>query len=578
MKDNTKLSFSKALFSGVILDDLIFPYPQMDEDEKENVKMIGDTFKKFANDNIDSAKVDKAAAMPPEVLSGLKELGFMGLNTPEEYEGFGLSNTGYVKMLDVVGEHDPATAIILGAHQSIGLKALLLFGTDDQKKKYLPKLATGEMMAAYCLTEPGAGSDAAGIKTKAIRDEKKGVYILNGSKLWITNGGIADFMTVFAKEPLPDKDGKVQDKISAFIVTRDMAGVRSGKEESKLGLKATSTTEIFFENVEVPFMNLIGERGKGFKVAMEALNSGRLGLAGGSIGGLRKVYREIIAHITQRKQFKKTLSEFEMIKKKVAQIAIDMFAAESMIYLTTALVDRGDVDFSLESTMCKIRATEVTWHGVDECLQMAGGLGYMSEYPYQQALRDARINLIFEGTNEVMRMFTTLSGIQERGQYLRKIGHALKGPIKGFGLLTDYASHWVKSRVLTDHIRDVHPVLSGVKTQFEEWARNLHFTAERVLIHHGKNIIYKEMVQERLADAAIDLYGMIATLSRVDTKISRDGLDKCEREIKLCNAYSEQAWRRVRRNLLMVDKNLDWEMKAISDFVIEEKEYPFTGI
>ena len=202
----------------------------------------------------------------------------------------------------------------------------------------------------------------------------------------------------------------------------------------------------------------------------------------------------------------------------------------------------------------------------------------MNEYPYQLALRDARINMIFEGTNEILRMFTTLSGVQERGQYLRKIGHALKGPIKGFGLLTDYASQWVKSRVTTDRIRNVHPSLSSSKAQFEEWAKNLHFAAERVLMHHGKNIIYKEMVTERLADAAIDLYGMIATLSRVDTKISLDGEDKCEREIRLCNAFSEQAWRRIRRNLLMVDKNLDREMKHISAFVIEDKEYPFTEI
>ncbi|HID38897.1 MAG TPA: acyl-CoA dehydrogenase [Calditrichaeota bacterium] len=570
-----KPSFSKALFSGVLLDELIFPYPEMDKEEKENFELMRESFKKFANDKVDPVKIDKEAEIPQEIIDELKELGFFGMIIPEEYEGFGFSTTAYVKMLEAITEHDPSIALTLGAHQSIGLKSLLMFGTEDQKKKYLPKLATGEMIAAYCLTEPGAGSDAAGIKTRAVRDDKKGVYVLNGSKLWITNGGIADFFTVFAKEPITDTKGDEHDKISAFIVTRDMPGVSSGKEEDKLGIKGSSTTEVFFDNVEVPFENLIGERGKGFKVAMEILNSGRLGLAGGTLGGIRKVLKDAMDHITQREQFRKKLAEFEVIKEKIAQIAIDMFAAESMIYLTTVLIDRGDVDYSLESAICKIKASEIGWSAINECLQMVGGMGYMNEYPFQRALRDVRINPIFEGTNEILRMFVALAGLQERGEYLKKIGSALKDPIKGFGLLTDYATEWVVNRVSTERIREVHPALANAKAEFENWAKNLHFSAERVLIHYGKNIIYREMVSERLANAAIDLYGMIATISRVDTLIKKKGEEKCRREIKLCNAFAEQAWRRIRRNLLMVDKNIDKEMKEIAEFITEEKQYPF---
>ncbi len=568
-------SFCKGLFSGIILDDLVFPYPKMDKEEAENVNLIKETFKKFADDNIDSQKIDQKAKIPEEVIEGLKELGFFGLNVPEEYDGFGLSSAGYVKTLEMLAGFDPSIGITLGAHQSIGLKSLIMFGNEKQKKKYLPKLAAGEMVAAYCLTEPGAGSDAAGIKTKAVRDEKNGCYVINGSKLWITNGGFADFFTVFAKEAVVGKDGKTQEKISAFIVTGDMEGISRGKEESKLGLKGTSTTAIFFEDVKAPFENLLGESGKGFKVAMHTLNSGRVGLAGGSVGALKLVLKEALDHITQRRQFNKNLCQFEMIKEKVAQIAIDLFAAESMVYLTTGLIDRGDVDYSLESSICKIKASEICWRGINECLQMVGGLGYMKEYLYQRYLRDSRINMIFEGTNEVLRMFITLSGVQERGQYLKKIGNALKGPIKGFGVLTDYATKWLKNRVSTERIREVHPSITNCKIQFENWAKNLHFSAERVLIEYGKNIIYREMVQERLANAIIDLYGMIATISRVDTLIKEKGAEKCKREIKLCNAFNEQAWRRVRRNLLMVDKNIDNDMKDISDFIVEENRYPF---
>jgi len=574
MPVKAKPSFSKALFSGMLLDDMVFPYPKMDAEERENLKLIQETFKKFAEDNIDPYKIDEEGHIPDEIVDGLKELGFMGLSVPEEYDGFGLSNTGYVKMLEFIGGFSPSIAIMLGGHQSIGYKGLLLYGTEEQKKKYLSKLATGEMIAAYALTEAGAGSDAAGIKTKAVRDDKRGVYILNGSKLWITNGGIADFFTVFAKEEVPGKDGKLEEKISAFIVTRDM-GVKSGKEENKLGLKGSSTTELFFEDVEVPVENLLGERGKGFKVAMNILNAGRLGLAGGSLGALKSLLPHTLGHIGQRKQFQKTLSQFEMIKEKVAQMTIDIFATESMIYLTSWMMDRGDVDYSLESAMCKIRATEVAWNGINECLQMVGGLGFMKEYPYQLYMRDGRVNMIFEGTNEILRMFITLAGVQERAQYLKKIGAALKGPIKGFGVLTDYASHWLKGRVATERMRDVHPSLAGAKANFETWAKNTHFAAERFIVHYGKNIIYKEMRQERLANAMTDLFGMIATISRVDSLIQEKGEDNCRREIMLCNAFADQAWRRVRRNLLMMDSNLDKEMNQISDFMVEEKRYPF---
>ena len=280
-------------------------------------------------------------------------------------------------------------------------------------------------------------------------------------------------------------------------------------------------------------------------------------------------------HVTQRTQFRKTLSQFEAIKEKIAQTTIDLYAAESMVYLTTGLVDRGDVDFSLESAMCKIKATEVTWQGVNECLQMAGGLGFMREYPYEQFVRDSRINMIFEGTNEILRLFIALAGVQTRGEYLKKIGKALKDPIKGFGLLTDYATDWIKGKIKTERIRNVHPSLMASKTDFENWVKNLHLTAERVLIEHGKDVMYREMITTRLANAAIDLYAMIATISRVNTRIEEIGAEKADKEIKICNTFCQQAWRRARRSLLTVDKNDDENMKEIADFISEEKHFPY---
>jgi acyl-CoA dehydrogenase family protein 9 len=491
---------------------------------------------------------------------------------PEEYGGYGLSTTAYVRILEEIARYDGSMALIVGAHQSIGLKGLLLYGTEEQKKKYLPKLATGEMLASFCLTEPGAGSDAAGIKSHAVRDQKKGVYILNGTKMWITNGGIADFFTIFAKEEIDVPGEGKKDKITAFMVTRDM-GIQSGKKEEKMGIRGTSTCELFMENVEVPFENVIGERGKGFKIAMEILNTGRIGLAGGNVGGSKTALKYILKHVKERHQFGRPLVSFELIREKIAQIALRIFVAESIVYLTTGLIDKGNVDFSLESAIGKAMATDYLWLNVNDALQMAGGIGYSREYPYEQWVRDARINPIFEGTNEIMRIFIALSGIHERGEYLKQLGQALSDPIKGFGLLTDFAMQYMKGRLTTERLPEVHPQLTKAKSDFETWSKNLHFTTERILIKYGKDIIKRQIIQSRLADAAIDLFGMVASISRVESCILENGVENCQKEILYCNTYCEQAWRRVRRNLLMADTNNDQDVLKIAETVIEDEEY-----
>jgi len=569
---NSHPSFTKSLFSGFFLDELVFPYPHIDKEEEENLNLILETIQKFCESYVDSPQFDKDEKFPDDVINGIKELGLFGLVIPEKYGGYGLSTTAYVKILEKVASFDGSMALIIGAHQSIGLKGLILYGTEEQKQKYLPKLATGEMLAAFALTETGAGSDAAGIKTRAVRDEKKGVYVLNGNKMWITNGGIANFFTIFAKEEIDVPGEGKKDKISTFMVTREM-GVQSGKKEEKMGIRATSTAELILENVEVPIENLLGERGKGFKVAMEILNTGRVGLAGGNIGGSKTALKYILNHVKERQQFGRPLISFEIIREKVAQISLRIFAAESMVYLATSLIDRGNIDFSLETAMCKVYATDTLLINANDCLQMAGGIGYSREYPYEQWVRDARINPIFEGTNEIMRIFTALSGIQERGEYLKKIGKALNDPIKGFGLLTDYAMHYMKDRLTKERIPDVHPTLARAKADFEEWAKNLHITAERILVKYGKHVIKKQIIQWRIAEAAIDLFGMIASISRVDQCIKLKGEENCHKMITLCNTYCGQAWRRVRRNLLMIDKNDDDQLLKITEFITEDEEY-----
>ncbi|HBQ20384.1 MAG: acyl-CoA dehydrogenase [Deltaproteobacteria bacterium GWA2_38_16] len=573
-------SFTKSLFFGNILEEMVFPYPQMSKEEKETVNILVDSFKKYAEKNIDTTKIDREEKISPEVMSTLSEMGLFGMIIPEKYGGSGLSATAYARVMQEVCSVDASLGVTFGGHQSIGLKGIILFGTEAQKKKYLPDLATGKKMAAFALTEPEAGSDAAGIKTKAILSEDKKHYILNGSKIWITNGGIADVFTVFAKTEEPDeKEGQgnlKKWKITAFIVTRDM-GVRNGPEEHKMGIRGSSTTELYFENCKVPAENILGEPGKGFKVAMEILNNGRLGLAAGCIGGAKKAIKLATTHATTRKQFGKSIAEFGMIQDKIANITMDTFAAESMIYMTTALIDRGVEDYSLESAICKIFSSESAWRVINEAVQIGAGIAYMREYPYEQLLRDARINIIFEGTNEILRCFTALAGMQGPGQYLKEVGQAMRYPLKGIGPLSDFAVKKISRDIvgLGDRITKADIYLKKETALIEDYVKYLATAVEKTLMKHQKTIWEKEFVQRRIANAVIDLYAMICTVSRTTSFIQKDGLAKSKYVIQLCQSFCDRASRRIKRNLRSMDGNDDERLKDLSNQTCALSGYPF---
>ncbi|MCB0325925.1 MAG: acyl-CoA dehydrogenase family protein, partial [Bdellovibrionales bacterium] len=332
---------AKSFFLGQILEQNIFPFPQVQAEESETLRMVLDSLDKFLSGKEDLFReYDEAGAQPDEYIESLKELGLFGLIIPEEYGGIGLSNTGYSRVLQQSSHYDASTSLTIGAHSSIGMKGLLLFGSDQQKKKYLPKLATGEMIAAFCLTEPGAGSDAGSIKTTASKNAD-GSWSLNGEKIWITNGAFADFFTVFART---DSEAG---KISAFLVERSFVGVRSGPKEDKLGIRASATTSVFFDNVQVPAENLLGEEGKGFFVAMQILNNGRTGLGGGCVGGMKRCLKLAARQAAERKQFGQPIAEFELVQEKIAQMAIDCFVVESVVTLVGHYIDSGVKDYSV---------------------------------------------------------------------------------------------------------------------------------------------------------------------------------------------------------------------------------------
>lgn len=572
---NAQNSFMKALFFGQIREDLVFPFPRMAKDTVETVNMVTDSFQKFARDQVKSNEWDEKGEMPREMVNYLAELGLLGLAVPEDLGGLGMPQGGYVRIMQEVAGVDGALAVTMGAHQSIGYKALLLFGTEEQKARYLPRLASGELIACYCLTEPGSGSDAASIKTKAVLSPDGKHYLISGNKLWITNGGIASFMTVFAKTEI-EENGQKKEKVTCFMVELPTEGVTVGAPEHKLGIRASWTNAIHFENVKVPVENILGGVGQGFKVAMGVLNHGRLGLGGGCIGGAKNALKASIEHASERVQFQKKIGEFGMIKEKIGRMMMNIYVAESMVYMTTGLMDRKDVDYSIESAITKVFASEMLWEAVDENLQIWAGNGYMKEYPYERWLRDARINRIFEGTNEILRAFIALSGMQGPGQELAGLAEAIKYPLQGLGLVGNYAMRKVQQRIIGESMTRSHPALKKMAAILEEYAVEFSTQVEVLLRRHGKQIHLKQFAQKRIADIAIDMYAMACVLSRVTRALEeKGGPEKCEIELAIAEAFFLRANSRIRGNFKSIDRNDDEAIKFLASKAYELGKYPF---
>ncbi len=569
------LSPTKALFCGDIIGSSFWPFPQFADEEKELLGMVLDSVDRFLEDKQnDFRRWDEAGQQPEEFIQGLRDLGLFGLIIPEEHGGIGLSNAGYSRVLQQSSRHDSSASLTIGAHSSIGMKGLLLFGTDAQKEKYLPRLASGDLIAAFCLTEAGSGSDAASIKTKATSNPDGG-WTLNGEKIWITNGGIADFYTVFART---DSDAG---KISAFIVERDLPGVSTGLKEDKLGIRASSTTTVSFADVKLSAEHLLGEEGKGFKVAMSILNNGRTGLGGGAVGGIKACIALASKQATERKQFGRSIAEFGLIKKKIAEMTVDCFAAESAVRMVSHYIDKGYTDYSAEAAISKVFASEAMFRAANESLQIAAGTGFMKELPYERIMRDSRILTIFEGTSEILRLFIALSGMKCASELLQELKSAtddiFNNPIKGFGLLSDYAGRRITQLTSLGQdriIAAVPDVLRDDALVFEKYTLELARLTDVLLRRHGKSIVEKQFALQRAADVVIDLFVGLSVLSRVSS-MTPDDSEQYQQAVSIAHIFSQRAKRRMNRNLRAMLRNEDESAKSLADFIFDRESYPW---
>jgi alkylation response protein AidB-like acyl-CoA dehydrogenase len=569
------MSVAKNLVSGRILEERLFPYPNLREKDREVLGMMVDAIDQFLGPkHQDFKRWDLAAEQPAEFIQGLRDLGLFGLIIPEEYGGLGLSNAGYARVLSQSSSHDSSVSLTIGAHSSIGMKGILLFGTAEQKARYLPKLASGEMIAAFCLTESGAGSDAASIRTQAVK-KADGSWILNGEKIWITNGGIADLYTVFARTSSP------AGKITAFVVEAAWPGVSHGQHEDKMGIRASSTTTVSFADVRVPAANVLDAEGKGFKVAMAILNNGRTGLGGGAVGGMKTLIALAARQAETRKQFDTPIANFGLVREKISQMTVDCFAAESVVWMVAHYIDSGDEDYSVEAAMSKVFASEALQRSAYEALQIAAGSGYMRDSPYEQITRDCRILTIFEGTNEVLRLYIALSGLKDLGKSLGELKAAVddifNNFIKGFGVLTDYAEKRLTQAtgVGRDKILTQMPAaLREAAEVFERYTVELAKASDYLLRKHGKAIADRQHDLKRIADIGIDLFVGLCVLSRATTLSKAPG-EQGVQAVGIARVFAQQAKRRMANIVRRITRNEDEEMNGLAGFILDKGSYPW---
>jgi acyl-CoA dehydrogenase family protein 9 len=563
-------SFAKSLFLGEIHEELVFPWPTADAEEQERIRELNARIRGYCAEHYDARQAEEDRWIPDRVLRDLGEIGALGLYVDTQYGGQGLSQTGYARVFETVGQIDATLAIVLGVHQSIGFKGISLFGTDEQKERFLPDLATGRKLAAFALTEPEAGSDAYHLRSRAV-EQPDGSWVLNGEKRYIGNGSRADVITTFARAEV---DG--EDKHIALILEKGMKGLEVGERYDTMGLQANDLRRLYFKDVRVPPENVLGEPGEGFRVAMQVLNNGRIGLGTGSVGGAKKLLDLSIEHVKERRQFGQPLADFELVQDKIGWMVSYLFGLESMTYLTCGLVDQGVPDYSLESAICKVSGTEFLWYAANRALQLAGGEGYMRDQPYEKVLRDTRIYPIFEGANDVMRAFIALGGFKPVGEKLEGLSEIeLSDPIGSIGVLIDYASGRIQREVRPDKVTKAHEDLSEHADAVSEQVNRLAGVTEKLLREHRKDIIGRQLQQKRLADNIADIYAQFAVLSRVTAIFEDQGVEPSGQERFIADTFCRRAAARVNGRFDQVESNDDERMTAIAKLAYKRGSYGY---
>lgn len=514
------------------------------EDFSEEQKMMKDAVKEFADKEIWSKKEEfekKNFQLTLDVMKKAGELGFLGVGVPEEYGGLGMPFTSTMLVCDYISGSSGSTSTAFGAHTGIGTMPILLYGNEDQKKKYVPKLASGEHFGAYCLTEPGSGSDANSGKTKAVLSKDKSHYLISGQKIWISNAGFADILTVFAKID-DDKN------LTAFIVPNDPNnGISMGNEEEKLGLNSSSTRQVFFNETKVPVENMLSERENGFKIAMNALNIGRIKLAAAALDAERRIINASTNYANERIQFNTKISEFGAIREKIAIMATDLYVGESATYRAAKDIEdrikiledsgknhqeaelKGVEEYVIECSMLKVALSEDVQNIADQGIQIFGGMGYSKETPMESAWRDARIARIYEGTNEINRLVAIgmliKKGMKGHVDLISKaegVADELTG-IPSFDI-PDLSKIFSEEKIILNNLKKIFLMLSGAGMK-----------------KFGLDIEKEQEVLMSISDIMTEIYLSESAILRTEKNCNRFGESKQEGQIAMTQLHLYQS-------------------------------------
>ena len=573
----SQMGFVKNLFWGRFRDELVFPYPQESEEERAKCDGLLEKLGAYLEEEHPSIQIDQEERIPEWCIDRLFELGVMGMTVPEQYGGLGLGVTSYNRALELIGRHCSSTAVVVSAHQSIGCKAIMLFGTEEQKERFLPKVAR-EYLSAFCLSEPQVGSDAAGQETRCEWDEEAQCYVLNGEKKWSTSGALAGMFTVMAKQPMPDGS----EKITALICTPDMEGVDVfQKNRSKTGIRGTWQARLRFTDVRVPRENLLHKEGKGLGVALTCLNYGRCTLSAGVTGAAKGARDQATKWAQTRYQFGRPLAAFEAVQEKIARMAALTYAMDAMLYLVTGMLDRHDKDIMVETAICKVFCSHFGWDVIDEAMQIMGGEGYMTENEFERTWRDNRIHRIVEGSNEVMHSFIfayggkqlaeQMIGIQQAllwnedetaGENLRRMARNGLNPQVQKRALPLAAELFFGLKKPKPQISGLHPLVGRYASRLARLVQRHAHAFKMVSKWEREAIVARQVQQARVADNALLLFGLTSALSKMDRQLRQNAYGAAFERDKAALAFLFDWFEgRFDENLRALRRNADDAMR-----------------
>ncbi|MDG2422797.1 MAG: acyl-CoA dehydrogenase family protein [Phycisphaerales bacterium] len=562
--DPETMGFVKNLFWGNYRSELIAPFPAVGAEETARCDQMLAELDEYLRNEHPSAEVDQTQQIPDWCIKRLFQMGVMGMIVPKEYGGGGFGVTSYNRVLERIGMSCGSTAVMVSAHQSIGCGAIALFGTDEQKQYWLPKVSQ-DTLSAFCLSEPNVGCDAAGQETRCEVTEDGEHYILNGEKKWATSGALAGMFTVMCKQNITDpKTGRVKDQISALICTPDMEGIKiTSRNRSKCGIRGTWQARMTFKDVKVPRGNLLHREGRGLKVALTCLNWGRCTLSAGMVGAGKAAFEQAMKWARYRYQFDRAIGEFELVREKLAYMSAMCYAMDAMLYMTTGIVDREDEDIMLETAICKVFCSEMGFACCDDALQIMGGEGYMTENVVERLWRDSRINTIVEGANQVMHTFVFAYGSKQLGEYMLGIKAA---PLKHLKAATKIAAElFLHIRRAAPRITGFDPSLRNHVNTLEASVREFSHQVKMMFKVHGEDLITSQTIQKRLSSCVIWIHAMSCALSQFDRSI-REGVEGSARRLEQANVDHIFALgvKQIRDNTRSLGLNTDDSMRLLA--------------